>query len=543
MKNNKLYLKSLTLKNFATFENQTVQFENNFNGIIGETGSGKSLILDAFQLILGSRSQKKMIRKGYDFAVVEGTFIARSQQVSAFFDQLGYPLDDGEIILKRIIYKDGKTKSFLNNLSCKNTTFSKFARNYIDLVGQFENQKLLSPEYQISLLDEFSKLNPDVESYSSIYHQYVLFTKKLEELKEKAKVQAQRREFLKYQIDELSILDPSLQDEIDLEKRKNAMVNAQSLWQELERIREILEGDQSGVLNGLSRISTTIDKIASMLPPEIVNNLNSAISLLEDVSFSLNQVDLEENSDSDLEEVLEKLDLYQKLKRKYSCDTESLIQLKSDFEKELNDLDDIEFEIKKTSDRVSDLYQKGSKLAKRLHAERLLHAETLEKELSQTIQQLNMKGAQIKVEVSELTDLTPYGFSHVQFLAETNKGEGFYPIKSIASGGELSRILLAVRKVISGHDSISVFFFDEIDTGIGGNTAVLIGKMLQEVSLKTQVMAITHLPQIAKFVDNIIYVDKETSKEKGYHRTSSFVTNIEHSEKNRILNELAGLGK
>ena len=522
-----LSLQQLTLKNFATFNDQVVNFDKRFNAIVGETGSGKSLILDALQLILGHRADKKLIRKGCDFSVIEASFSCSTKNIQKYFNNLGFPFDDNEIVIKRIIYKTGKTKSFLNHQSCSLTVLTDFARNFIDLVGQFENQKLLSETYQLALLDDYSSHQNLAREYSQKYNDLLQTKNQLDQLRLQNTQIAQKLDYLNFQINELEKLNPTVEDEEELIQKKKEMQNLEARKASLFEVNSLFEGTDSsnGLFSSLNRLEHLI---TSDFSDE--NNLNlfhQAKELLNDLNYALNQDSTIDISEEEFEAVLSRLDSYQRLKRKFNADTKELINLYNDFLTERDEVENIDKSITLYEERYSDLQDECFSIAKQLHQKRIQAAKELSQALTSEIQNLNMKGATIDIRLFEKEELSQNGISVIHLMAETNPGEDFHKIKDIASGGELSRILLSMRKVLSSKDSISIFLFDEIDTGIGGETALSIGKTLKNVSEKSQVIAITHLPQIATYTDKIIFVEKKHIIENDTERTISSVKEIE----------------
>lgn len=521
--NANFYLKKLIIQNFATFRNQAVQFRPGFNAIIGETGSGKSLVLEALQLILGGRADKKTVRKDTEYSLVEATFYCDDAGIRNFLETEGYPMEGKELFIKRMIYKNGSTKTFVNHLTCTVGFLGNFAKKYIDLVGQFENQKLLSENYQLHLLDHFAKNQQKLADYQNAFHKLKTIQKKQLELEQNRSFREQRLDYLNYQLLEIEKLNPSSQEEEDLLKKKYLLVNLEKNQKLSGLMNDLIAGteSQSGLHEQMRLLVSIMGKNKDILEEFLAHSSeiqDKLLTLSSDLDRKFNQeVDQEE-----LEGVLDRLDLYQKLKKKFGGTVETILQSQIEFLKEREQLQDLDLGLENIQKEISELKIILNKKSDELHSVRKSQSHKLSKELTFRVQDLNMKGATIKLVIDELEDFTESGKSRAYFIAETNPGEGFHKIKDIASGGELSRILLSVRQILSCYDSISIFLFDEIDTGIGGETANCIGKALKEVSTHGQVIAITHLPQIAQFSDSLIVVNKD-SKES---RTESYVREI-----------------
>ena len=521
------YLKSLVIQNFATFRNQTVRFRPGFNAIVGETGSGKSLLLDALQLILGGRADKRVVRRETEYSLVEATFHCEDPEVREYLLQEGYPVEGKQLIIKRLVYKNGSTKTYVNHLSCTLNFLSGFAKKYIDLVGQFENQKLLSGGYQLYLLDHFAKLKPEVDAYQNYLREYKNAKKAQESLEASRKEREQRLDYLNYQLQEIEKLNPSSQDEIILLEKKNTLVNLEKIQRLSFQVRDLFEGSEGG--SGLFGLTQQLNSLVNKNPEICGSQVESMMEFQDKLSLLQDGLDKCLNQDLDPEElegVIDRLDTYQKLKKKFGGTVESVLHSQVEFLKEKNYLEELEINLGQSESKLSHFEKELRDQGGKLHEKRVKSARKLSQELTERVRLLKMNGATIKIGLEKTEEFHEAGMSTAHFMAETNAGEGFFRIKDIASGGELSRILLSVRQILSSYDSISIFLFDEIDTGIGGETANCIGKALAEVGRNGQVIAITHLPQIAQYSELLIMVQKDTQSEKSETRTESSVREL-----------------
>lgn len=537
------YLKNLIIQNFATFKNQTISFKPGFNAIIGETGSGKSLVLDALQLILGGRADKKIVRRETEYSLIEATFFCDDQKVLNFLEAEGFPVEGNEIIIKRLIYKNGTTKNYINHLNCTVTFLASFARRYIDLVGQFENQKLLSETYQLLLLDHYAKQQEKVSNYQADLKTYKQYKREQEELIKSQSLREQRLDYLNFQLQEIEQLNPSSQDEEDLLKKKNMMLNLERTQKLCFQAKACLDGDENsaGIMGQLKYLSHLIIKNPDLfeeqveLLAEIDDRLNTLQAQIE------NKLNMEVDP-QELEGVLDRLDIYQKLKRKFGGTVETILQMQVDFLKEKNQLEGQDISLGELESKIESINKELLKKAEAIHLARVKSAQALAQELTKKVRHLKMNGATLKLEVEKLDELTEFGITRSYFMAETNPGEGYFKIKDIASGGELSRILLSLRQILSSHDSISIFLFDEIDTGIGGETGTAIGKALAEVAMHGQVIAITHLPQIAQFAELLVMINKDIHNEDKNARTESVVREVYGKMIQKEVKAMAQLG-
>ncbi|MCF8058159.1 MAG: AAA family ATPase [Bacteriovoracaceae bacterium] len=537
-----LFLKTITLRNFATFENQDIKFHPNFNGIIGETGSGKSLILDAFQLLLGARSDKKLIRKDTECAIVEGVFKVNNSNIRKFFDQEGFPIDeDNEVVIKRILYQNGKSKAFLNHMNCPLSSLTNFSKTFVDLVGQFENQKLGNAEYQLYLVDQFANNVKSLQGYQKIFEEYQKLIQDSLVLELQISEKQQREDYLKFQLKELQGLSPSVEREEELIALKSRLLNKEEHSKVLSDIQDAVCNGDSNALDHLKYIEKTLNNAHGLFESKFIEDFSNLISSFEDFAYEVSRKEVSADEEFQLDTILEELDRYQKLKRKFNIGTAELSNLKKQFEDELSGLEKLEAQLTTLKKKLSSFEDQLYTLANELHENRRRESAKMSKLITNGLDQLNMAGASFKIDIRKTQTLTKNGLTSLSFMAETNPGEGFYKIKDIASGGELSRILLCLRQIVAAEDSISIFFFDEIDTGIGGETAQMIAKALKKVSQKSQVLAITHLAQIAKAVDEIIFVDKKSFESENNVRTISFVENKKGDARERVINQLAGL--
>lgn len=523
----KFHLKNLIIQNFATFKNQNIRFRPGLNAIIGETGSGKSLVLDALQLILGGRADKKIVRRETDFALIEASFTCHDDKVKSFLESEGFPLEGSEIVIKRLIYKNGTTKTYINHLSCTVSFLSSFARKFIDLVGQFENQKLLSESYRLHLVDHYAKQLDQVHLFQEEIRYFRALKKEQEELVQSKSQREQRLDYLNFQLQEIEKLNPSSQDEEDLLKKKNILMNLEKTQKFCFQVKECFEGGegQTGILGQLKFISHIFHK-----NPDLFQDQVESLSDVDDrLHTLLSEIEKKLNFEADpgeIDGVLDRLDVYQKLKKKFGGSVEAILQTQVDFLKEKSLLEGLETNFEELDQKMNASQKKLTGLATGLHKTRVSFAKKLSASLTEKVRELKMNGATIKLDLEVMDEMTETGHTRVHFLAETNPGEGFFKIKDVASGGELSRILLSLRQILSSHDSISIFLFDEIDTGIGGETANCIGKALSEVAAHGQVIAITHLPQIAQFAESLIVVQKDIQASDKEARTESTVKEV-----------------
>jgi len=528
----KIILNEIRIQNFATIINETITFKPELNCIVGETGSGKSLILDALQLIFGSRADKKVIRKGCDTAIVEATFETIDNDIQSYFESLGFPFNGKEIVIKRIISKDG-SKTFLNFQSCPNSILSKFSKRFIDLVGQFDNQKLMSPDYQLKLLDEYCEHLTEVDNYQIEYSKLKASQDELDDYQKRLAESQARKDYVQFQLNEIETISPSPSEEEELITKKDELRKTRDSQELLNSSLNTISEGENDVLSRLGYLKKTLLGYNERTDELLL----SSIEKLEELSFELSK-DTNDFDEKNFQKIIDRLDDFQKLKRKFGGSIESVLEMQTTLESELDEIDELESKIEKLEQEIqaskAHLWQK----AESIHLNRIAGASRLADEITERIQDLNMNGASVKLQLSHNESLSQNGITNLNFMAETNQGEGYFQFKDIASGGELSRMLLSMRTILSSKDSISIFLFDEIDTGIGGKTAKLVGKALNVVSENGQVIAITHLPQIAHFAKNLIIVDKAYVDQQD--RTSTKVNELtSKSDREKFINSMA----
>ena len=536
-----LYLKSLEIQNLATFQQQKIEFSHDFNAIIGETGSGKSLILDAIHLIFGGRADKSLIRKGASFAMIEAVFKTNGPAMYDYLDSLGYPFENDEVIVKRILYKNGSNKSFLNLGLCSLQILNKFSRRYIDLIGQFENQKLQNEMYQLMLLDTFSGLDEKIKKFRKAYLKMMEIEKLLSSLYEKNNLKVKKMDYLEFQIKEIETLSPSIDNERSLIEKKEELLNKARKREKMQYILQKISGEsEANILSVLKKIVDDCNT-KEIINSSLLSKLQDAYHYLEEISYSISkEIEDEDSDESQIDEVLDLLDRYQKLKRKFGGDVGIILEEYKEMKDEINSLKNIEKDIENKKEVISKIKKEVWDLANLMHKIRAEKAIILSTEITSCSRSLKMENASLEFKIEKLEKLTINGITKLNFIAELNPGEGFHEVKKMASGGELSRILLALRQVLSSRDTISIFFFDEIDVGISGETAVCVGKALKKISSGPQVITVTHLPQMANYANSLIVVSKQSAySSEGKERTYSLAQRVVGASKIKYVEKMA----
>lgn len=547
-----LYLKTLFLQNIATFEQQTIHFVPGFNAIIGETGSGKSLVLEALEVLLGGRAERKLVRYGQDTAVIEGIFALQGDRIKHFCESLGYPVQGDEIILKRIIAKEKTTKNFFNCQSCPLDIITTFSHHFVDLIGQFANQKLLKKDYQLNLVDTFGDHPLENTPYAACWQNYLQLKSVMAKKSEESKGRHATIDYLQFQIKALDGFVPSEEDEENLKHQKDEHQKRQLREQVGQEFLTILSDDNGrDVLGQLQRLQHLWQKNSGLFPSDEHSLLLEATQQLAELSYRLSSKLVVASDDAiEINEILERLDQYQKLKRKWGVTTGELATKIASMQQELDYWREWESEWERLQTEWKECLKQCHHHAELWHKNRCLTADKLSALITQKLHYLNMPQARLEIRLSMTEELAEQGKTQGEFWVELNPGEGIHPLRSVASGGELSRILLACRQVLADaqSESIAVFLFDEIDTGLGGETADKIGQVLLDVGKRAQILAITHLPQIAQYAHQLLIVTKETlakhdaTDEQKRMRTHSSIS-IMHkiNEKKKYLQKMTPL--
>ena len=506
-------LRELRLNNLAIIKNLDLEFNEGLISLTGETGAGKSIILDGISLLIGERSNLEMIRTGEDSLFAEGVFDLSEVQKEKL-NKLGFEIEDDELIISRYFYRNSKSKITVNGMRMTVSKLKDLMRNVLDLVGQHEHQYLLNKNYHLGLLDRFldkngqelaKEIRNNVSSLKTI-------NKKIEEIEtEKFRIM-EKKDILEFQSNEIASLGLKENEDNDLEEEYKILFNAGKISEKLENsIQRLKEGEYS-VINSLGKIKKNLEQLSDISETysDLKEKIENIIYEVDDIGYSLE--DMFENVESDdvrLEKVISRIDEINKLKLKYGSTIEEILAFREENEKKLSliKFENNELEVlKKEKEEKAKLYFENSQ---KLREIRKKVAEKLEKTINVQLKDLNMANSKFKVAFSEKTVISSRGMDDVEFMMVTNLGENYKPLAKIASGGEISRIMLALKTVFSSVDNISVLIFDEIDTGISGETVRKVAEKLKELSGTVQVICVTHSPQIAGKSNQQFFIKKE----------------------------------
>lgn len=514
-------LETLRIRNIAIIDSAEIPFRAGMNVLSGETGAGKSIILEAISLLLGSRANSELIRSGCEEAVVEGFFRAGSiPWIQGRLETLGFPAtSDGSdgLLIKRTVHRAGRHRITINGELATLSALQKLCDGLIDLCGQHEHQSLLRPSVQLELLDRYGSLTEPARAVSEAFSALRALKQELSQLSEAEAERTRRADFLKFQIEELkgAELAPGEDEKLHLEKQ--LLQSAEARLNSGESLRSFLEAEDEGILNLLrgallkAKALQQLDERASSLR----EGVERALAEAEEVSLSLSRylasVDMDEGR---LEAVQARLSLLADLRRKYGQTVEEMLATLDALEQEYASLAGAEERVALLAEQISASEEELRKAGTKLTSARKKAAKLFSTSVSGELKDLRMSEATFEIEL--LTEENPSQWSGsgpdtASFRVKTNAGEPAKALGKIASGGELSRLMLAIRRVISDKGGIGVYLFDEIDAGIGGQTAFQVGKKLKSVAAFNQIICITHLPQVASFADHHLVVRKVSS--------------------------------
>lgn len=533
-------LSQLYIENVAVIEKATIEFHKGFNILTGETGAGKSIIIDSMHGILGERTSKDMVRSGAESAFVSGLFTDLTEQAINKLQELGFePEEDGSVLIHRTIQAEGKSTCRINGRPATVSALKELGKTLMNIHGQHESYHLLSPELHIHYIDESGDLNTLVKEYRSVYQELKQIQSEIGAHATDEAEKLRRIDLLTYQIEELEQANLRENEKEELMERKTTMMHAEKIASAITAAKAALDGDESfdGVLSTLTAITASLQDSEQYLPTlnPIIQKLHELSYGLEDVSDALREQESQMEFDaSELLEIETRLDLLYRLSIKYGQTTEEMLAFLEKCRQELNQINHSEETLIQLNETYEILKEKAIQLAKTLSDKRKKTAEQFTKKVKHELQFLNMPGIEFQVE-QERVPLNSNGCDKIQFLISVNPGEPAKPIAKIASGGELSRIMLAIQTVLSAHDDLDTMIFDEVDTGISGSAAQKVGLKLHEVSRYAQVICITHLAQIACLADYHLLIQKQVTENKTYTQVISLSKEAQIKEIARMI--------
>jgi DNA repair protein RecN (Recombination protein N) len=501
------------------------------NILTGETGAGKTIILDALSLILGERADYSLIRKDNDKLIVEGQFeFKKDKKIITFLNEneILSENDSDVVILRREIYKKGISRNFINDTPVPLNVLKSFGDLIIDIHSQNEHQSLLKKETHIDLVDNFSGEELIFKEYKNLYDDYKETIDKYEEISRKKDELLEKKSYIEYQLKEINNVNPLENEDEELETELNKLENVEEISVDLNNALSLLYERDNNLIAGLSNVIKELKKISKYDSnlDKIIDDLNNSYIVLKETSDYLNNYNSSLNFDSlRIEQIRERLGAVNFLKKKYNLSINNIIIKGKELLEELNYAENFDFEIEKLLKTVNEKKEILFKKAFEISALRRKAVNSLEKSVNSYLDEVGLESAQFKVENSITINkeedffiyrkeknnffLSAKGFDDIEFLIRMNKGVEYSPLRKTASGGEISRIMLAIKSSLSNRDKVPILVFDEIDAGISGRIADKVGKLIKSLSKTHQIISITHLPQIAAMSDNHFHVSKK----------------------------------
>lgn len=529
-------LQELSIKDFAIIDEIQISFQPKMTVLTGETGAGKSIIIDALGLLAGGRGSTEFIRKGEKKAIIQGLFtLPREANTYNILEEYGIDSEDGQIILQRDLYRGGRNICRINGMMVNLATLRKVGETLIDIHGQNEHQELMKPENHIDLLDEYDKKTSQLRNqYQVVYQNYRKLKLSMEKKEADEKAWVQRLDMLNFQVKEIEEAGLKINEEDELVEEKNKLDNFQAIHDALELSYQILSGEKIDVVGNLGNAMNELSDVSDLSEnlQEINTKISDAFYSLEDAARDISdELDSMEWNGERLNEIEERLELIHQLKRKYGDTIEDILHYHSRIEKELREMENAEQNSEKQERQLSEALEKVKELAIKLSKQRKKSAKKLEKMIHEQLSALYMDKAVFEVKCLNNSKLYSKGIDKVEFYIQTNPGEEMGPLAKIASGGELSRIMLALKTIFSQKMGVTSIIFDEVDTGVSGRVAQAIAEKISQISNNSQVLCITHLPQVAAIADNHYYISKSVND----GRTETSLKELDEKQKIREI--------
>lgn len=526
-------LHELHISNFALIKDITLPFSGKLNVLTGETGAGKSIIIEALNLVLGERADTGDIRTGSKSASVEAVFdIGKNKKLKETLFEFGIETDDNMLILRRNLNQETGSRNFINDKPVTLRVMKKVGDELVDIHGQHEHQNLLKTEKHIDYLDNFLRLTEKRETVSSLFKSLLENKRDLDQRKKRIQELKEKEELYRFQIKEIDEAQLQPREDENLEKRQRILENAEKLIQTIQDSFMVLYENEGSIFEILNKIKAQIESLC-----DIDSNLNTGKQQLDNILFGIEEIAQSFSSyinkmEYDPDELAintKRLDYINHLKMKYGRSIEEIIAYRDAKQKEIKELEDVEIKTEEIEKTINDKKKKLVSLTLSLSEEREKRKKDLEERVNQELQELGMGSSKFTVELKRIEEkngmsfpnekkykLGEKGIDRISFQISTNPGEPQMELKKVVSGGELSRIMLALKSILASLDEVHCMIFDEVDAGIGGSVAEEVGDKMKKVSKERQIITITHLHQIASKGDWHIKVEKEEREGRAY---------------------------
>ena len=527
-------LKQLRISNYALIDALEVSFNTGFSVITGETGAGKSILLGALGFALGDRSDTGVLHDKDKKCIVEAHFELNDERLKPLFEENDLDFE-AECIFRRELNPQKKSRAFINDTPVALQTMKEIGSQLVDIHSQHDSLLLTNTDFQLRLLDEIAQNESVLAAYQSEYANYNSLKNKLNELRELASKNTAENDYLKFQLDELDKADLKESEYAEIEQTLRMMENAEEIKTLLVTANGLLEDSETAILGQINSLSATLQRMNSLLPDtesigERIENLKVE---LKDIAYDLRRKEDETQFDeAELESLQERYDLLNRLLMKHRLnDVEALISLRDSLREKVNAFENIDEAIEKADKDLKDSEKRLSSLATSLHDKRCQASETFGEKVTTLVRQLAMPFAVFQVLVERREQFGNKGNDDIRFLFTANKGVAPDDIRRVASGGELSRLMLSIKSVVSDYSYIPTLIFDEIDTGVSGEVAAKIGSIMQQMGQSLQLIAITHLPQVATKAEHHYFIYKDNDDV----RTQTHIRQLQPDERIREI--------
>lgn len=531
-------LKRLSVENYALIDKLDIEFAPGLNIITGETGAGKSILLGALGLILGNRVESGVLRDPRRNCVVEAEFDLKGYHLEELFDTLDIDYEE-PCLIRRVITSAGKSRAYVNDLPVQLTALRAIGERLIDIHSQHQTLLVGESRFQTTLLDSVAEHLPLLEQYRSVYAELNEVKRQYEDLQREADATSKDREYVAYQLEELQAANLHEGEQEELETLLEELSHAVEIKEILMWTSQILDGDDKGVLTQLKSAEQSIGRLQSVYPQaeQFYQRLHSALLDLKDLASEVSaEGDRIEADPVRQEQTQERLDLIYSLQQKHKTDSVSgLLALQAEYAARLNGIDSYEERLAELAQRIGVLQEKASKLAADITNGRKNTAPKIEQYVMEQLARLGMASAQLQVDVHPAGELRADGADVIRFLFTANRNTALQPIEKVASGGEMSRLMLALKTLVVSHMQLPTIIFDEIDTGVSGAIADKMGEIVTALGAQLQVINITHLPQVASKGDHHFFVYKEDTPNGTQTRIRELTTDERVNEIAKML--------
>ena len=505
-------IKSLEIRNYALIDILSIQFDKGFTIITGETGAGKSIILGALSLLMGQRADTSVIRDNTQKCLVEAIFEISNYNIKQIFEINNIDYFD-QTIIRREILPDGRSRAFINDIPVNLSTLKEISEFLIDIHSQHETLKLNTQQFQIQTIDIFAKNIQSLEKYQTLLKQYKNSELELNEFIQKAKKDKEDNDYFQYQYEQINNAKLELEEQAQLEAEQNQLLHTEEIKINLQKIYQALDNENLSALGLLKETTKSAHTIAQFFQQaqDFEQRIENAIIDLRDIAYDAQKIDETIVLDPQrLDYINERLDLIYSLQKKFNVATiKELLEIKEQLQEKLLKINSYDEKIKQMQIQIEQQRIELEEIASILHKNRTNVKNEFEQQVIQTTANLGMPDIQFNVEISQVEGFNIYGKDKIDFLFSANKSQTLQPISKTASGGELSRLMLAIKYIVSQSKELPTIIFDEIDTGISGEIASKMGSLLQKMSTQMQIINITHLPQIAAKGNSHLFVYKK----------------------------------